>query len=81
MQTNKAILMVDDDPDECLNMLDILSDLGYRVDTAQEGRTALLLVEGYEYDLALLDLKNAGHGRVDALSRSGAACSPECLPF
>ena len=34
-----AILIVDDDPDVCHNMSDILSDQGYRVDTAHEGRT------------------------------------------
>ena len=51
-----AILMVDDDPDECSNMSDILNDEGYCVDTAQGGRTALRLVEQQAYDLALLDL-------------------------
>jgi DNA-binding response OmpR family regulator len=55
-----VILIVDDDTDSCLNMAEILSDRGYRVDTAGEGRTALRLVEGQAYDLALLDLKMPG---------------------
>ena len=38
------ILVVDDDPDVCHNMSDILSDQGYRVDTAHEGRSALRFV-------------------------------------
>jgi CheY-like chemotaxis protein len=55
-----VILMVDDDPDECRNMSDILSDRGFAVDTAHEGHTALLLVQRQPYDLALLDLRMPG---------------------
>ncbi len=55
-----AILMVDDDADECRNMSDILIDLGYRVDMAHEGETALRLVRRQAYDVALLDLKMPG---------------------
>ncbi|HWB14612.1 MAG TPA: response regulator [Pirellulales bacterium] len=54
------ILMVDDDPDECENMADILNARGYRVDTAPGGRAALRLVDRQPYDLALLDLKMPG---------------------
>jgi CheY-like chemotaxis protein len=39
-----SILVVDDDVDTCRNLSDILTDLGYGVDTAQDGRTALELV-------------------------------------
>lgn len=55
-----TILMVDDDLDECRNMSDILSDQGYCVDTAHEGRTALRLVERQAYALTLLDLRMPG---------------------
>lgn len=51
------ILMVDDDPDECENMSDILGDQGYRVDTAATGHAALRLADQQAYELALLDLK------------------------
>lgn len=48
--------MVDDEDDICSNMADIFSDLGYCVDVANDGPTALALVEKHRYDLALLDL-------------------------
>lgn len=54
------ILVVDDDPDICRNLSDILTDLGYRVDFAFDGASALELVRRAPYDLALLDLKMPG---------------------
>jgi two-component system, NtrC family, response regulator HydG len=54
------ILVVDDDPDICRNLSDILTDLRYQVDTAQSGPSALELVRRRPYDLALLDLKMPG---------------------
>jgi CheY-like chemotaxis protein len=61
MNTAKpAILVVDDDVDTCRNLSDILTDLGYRVDTAHDGLTALELVRRNAYDVALLDYKMPG---------------------
>jgi CheY-like chemotaxis protein len=60
MRFQRTILIVDDDPDVCLNMADILTDRGYAVATAYEGHTALQLVNRQPYDLALLDLKMPG---------------------
>ena len=40
-EQSPAILVVDDDVDTCRNLSDILTDLGYRVDTAHEGPSAL----------------------------------------
>jgi two-component system, NtrC family, response regulator HydG len=54
------ILVVDDDPDFCANLIDILSELGYQVDVAQDGPAALRLVTRQPYDVALLDLKMPG---------------------
>jgi two-component system response regulator HydG len=51
------ILVVDDEVDTCRNLSDILTDLGYHVDTAHEGLAALELVRRNRYDVALLDLK------------------------
>jgi CheY-like chemotaxis protein len=57
-----AILLVDDDPDRCCDVSDILRDRGYHVDTAQKRHAALRLVERQVYNLALLDLRMPGRG-------------------
>ncbi|MCS7046315.1 MAG: response regulator [Gemmataceae bacterium] len=54
------ILVVDDDVDTCRNLSDILTDLGYLVDTAGDGPTALELVRRHSYDVALLDYRMPG---------------------
>ena len=60
MTTHPSILVVDDEADTCRNLSDILTDLGYQVDTAPDGFTALDLVRKKAYDVALLDLKMPG---------------------
>jgi DNA-binding NtrC family response regulator len=55
-----ALLVVDDEVDTCRNLSDILTDLGYRVDVAHDGPTALDLVRRNAYDVALLDLRLPG---------------------
>ena len=54
------ILIVDDEQDTCENLSDILTDLGYEVDTANDGFAALELVQQRPYDVALLDLRMPG---------------------
>ncbi len=54
------ILVVDDDVDICHNLTDILSDLGYHVDLAHDGHSALKLLHQSRYDVALLDYKMPG---------------------
>jgi two-component system, NtrC family, response regulator HydG len=54
------ILVVDDEVDTCANLSDILSELGYQVDMAYDGPSALELVRRTAYDVALLDLKMPG---------------------
>lgn len=55
-----SILVVDDEVDTCRNLSDILTDLGYRVETAHDGLAALELVRQKPFDVALLDLKMPG---------------------
>lgn len=55
-----SILVVDDEVDTCKNLSDILTDLGYHVDTANDGLSALALARARHYDLALLDLRMPG---------------------
>lgn len=59
-QPASSILVVDDDVDTCRNISDILTDLGYHVDVAHDGLSALDLVRKKRYDVALLDLKMPG---------------------
>src|SRR5215218_4940185 len=54
------VLVVDDEQDTCSNLSDILTDLGYRVDCACDGASALELVRRTPYDVALLDLRMPG---------------------
>jgi two-component system response regulator HydG len=58
--TAPSILVVDDDVDTCRNLSDIFTDLGYHVDIAHDGPSALEYVRRRPYDLALLDLKMPG---------------------
>ena len=60
MTHEPAILVVDDEVDTCRNLQDILTDLGYQVDTAYDGPSALKLIKRKPYDVALLDLKMPG---------------------
>jgi two-component system, NtrC family, response regulator HydG len=56
-QRSPSLLIVDDEVDTCLNYADILTDLGYAVDTAHAAVPALQSVRKRAYDVALLDLK------------------------
>jgi two-component system response regulator HydG len=55
-----SILVVDDEVDTCRNLSDILTDLGYKVDVAHDGPSALELVKHKAYEVALLDFKMPG---------------------
>ncbi|MGE0605717.1 MAG: response regulator [Pirellulales bacterium] len=59
-QTRPNVLVVDDEPDICANLCDILTDLGYPVDVAHNGEEALQLVRKKPYAVALLDLRMPG---------------------
>lgn len=73
MNLARSILVVDDEPDTCANLRDILTEFGYRVDTAQEGESALELARRHRYDVALLDYKMPGMDGVELLRRLRAA--------
>lgn len=51
------ILMVDDDREMCHEMSEILRDEGFFVSLAFDGLQARRLIDEYEYDIVLLDLK------------------------
>ncbi len=54
------ILLVDDDQDACASLADILLDLGYTVDVAYDGLSALATYTRKPCCLALLDYKMPG---------------------
>jgi CheY-like chemotaxis protein len=58
--TPPSILVVNDEADNHNNLADILTDLGYQIDTAADGPTALELARRRRYDVALLDLMMPG---------------------
>lgn len=60
MNKISSILVVDDEVDTCKNLSDILTDLGYAVDCAYDGPSALEMVKRKAYDVALLDFKMPG---------------------
>jgi len=70
----KTVLVVDDDEDIRVNISDILEDLGYQVDTAEDGVRALELVERQNYDVALLDYKMPGMDGATLYSRIKEIC-------
>lgn len=55
-----SILVVDDDADTRSNMADLFGDLGFRVDAAEGGDTALKKARQQAYDPGLLDLRMPG---------------------
>jgi len=66
------LLVVDDEPAIRRTLSDILSNSGYQVDTAIEGRDCLDKVSQSKYDLILLDIKMQGmdgHQAFAALSK------------
>jgi CheY-like chemotaxis protein len=63
------ILCVDDDRDTCASLRDILADLGYGVDVAYDGPTALEAVERNGHGLVLLDYTMPGMDGLELYQR------------
>jgi two-component system response regulator AtoC len=55
-----TILVVDDEPEICDLLQNFLTQEGYQVSTAQNGREAISLGKQNRFDLALLDIKMPG---------------------
>lgn len=52
-----SILIVEDEPDICLVLSDLLEQEGYQVQRAANGREALSHIQQYPYDAVLLDIR------------------------
>ncbi|MBI3805275.1 MAG: sigma-54-dependent Fis family transcriptional regulator [Nitrospirae bacterium] len=76
--TSTRILAVDDDAVACQLLAEILSDDGYRVESASGGREAVAHLEREFYDLIITDLKMPGVDGLEVLRRYKEQ-SPETL--
>jgi DNA-binding response OmpR family regulator len=52
----KRILIVDDEPDICATLFDVLTSAGYRVQTASDGREAVCKANEFRPHLTILDI-------------------------
>jgi two-component system response regulator VanR len=57
ISSNRQILVVDDDPDTCALIADILEDEGYRVQTCLGGESAIAALKQESFRLVLSDIK------------------------
>ncbi|MBF0550769.1 MAG: response regulator, partial [Deltaproteobacteria bacterium] len=72
------ILVVDDELSIRVSLQGWLKKFGYRVDTAEDGETALNLAEETFYDLMLVDIKMPGMDGIEVL-RQIKGDSPDTL--
>lgn len=61
----QRLLVVDDEPDFCASLSDVLGEWGYRVDVAHGASEALALARKHNYAAALLDYRMPGMNGVD----------------
>jgi CheY-like chemotaxis protein len=64
-----AVLVVDDNQDACAMMAKLLRAFGYEVDTANDGPSALQLIERKRYGIAIIDYQMPGMNGVDLFRR------------
>jgi len=65
----KNILIVDDDPEMCETLGDILEDRGYSVSVAQDGKTALEALRRDHFDLVMIYIMMPGMNGVETLNQ------------
>jgi DNA-binding NtrC family response regulator len=65
MKSKASVLLVDDDKDMTETLSDILTDMSYRVETANSGLEAIEKVKTHAFDTVLLDIKMPGINGVE----------------
>jgi two-component system response regulator HydG len=65
MKQKASILLVDDDKDMTETLSDILTDIGYHVETANNGYEAIEKIKTHPFDTVLLDIKMPGINGVE----------------
>lgn len=73
------ILVVEDDKNTCAGLEELLTDEGYDVETAADGRAALNKIDG-SFDVLLSDLRLPGIRGLD-LARRVVAGYPDVVPI
>lgn len=74
-QSSKRILVIDDDPDTCALVVDILTPVGYTVCSLLSGERALEVLRQERFDLVLADIKMPRVSGLDLLGRVRATGS------
>lgn len=74
---NKLIVIVDDDPGICSFVSETLRDAGYQTVCANDGGTALAIVQQHQPDLILLDVQMPGLDGWDVLAQLRSAAGPK----
>ena len=69
-----SLLLVDDDPDACDTTAELLKTVGYDVDTACGGESALRLAERKTYSLAIIDYRMPSMNGVELFRRLHEKC-------
>lgn len=65
----KTILIVEDDPNQCLLYESELASEGYDIVTAKDGREAIEIVKQNRPDLVVMDISMPGMDGIEAMSR------------
>ncbi len=68
------ILVVDDDRELRDNIVEILSDAGYEVQSSDNAENALEVLDSKDFDLVILDLIMPGMGGLDAIPLARQKC-------